>query len=387
MVKEIIKSNINSQFTGELAAPLVCTGSPGTGKSSIIKKLIAEQNYNIVNVSAATFTIEEAGGLPEFVKVPGFEKYSSVGATSAIGTKWSVSELIVQANTLAQSKRTVILLDDLHAMPLATMTAMYELLLERKLKQFNLDPSVAIICTANDSSEADWNGMPSPIINRLQWLKMPFNPEAWYDEVASKFHPMVSSYLKRNMDKVQEKESTTSPYATPRAWEYLSTCIYNLPKGILEQDPLLLANGFVSNTTAISFAEHVEYLHKLDFESDIKSQNIFKVADKPFLDQVLYGNILTSINTPEDAVFMVKFLDHNFECDSFIGFFAPTLASMFQRKAEGLYVSEGILILINLITDKPLDEFNLTKKQQKLFADTPLTKRKQILSTFTRYLI
>jgi len=388
MIKTIIETNIKSQLTGELTAPIVCLGLPGIGKSTIIRNLVKNLEYAIVDVSAATFTLEEASGIPEFTEIKNFNKYSSAEIDGPItGTQWSVPELILQANRLAEKTPTVILLDDLHAMPLATTTAMYELLLERKLKQYKLHDSVAIVCTANNSSEAGFEGFPSPIINRLQWLEIPFNVEDWYVNIASKFHPKVSSFIKNKLDKVQENESTISPYATPRTWEYLSTCLYNLPKGILEQDPLLIAKGFMSTKTAVEFAEHVEYLHKLNFESDIKTHNIFTVADRPFLDQVLYGNILSSIETPEDTIFMIKFLDHNYLCDNFIGFFASTLVTMYQRKNARLPITKGIQILINIIMDKPLNEFALTREQLNMFKKTPLTKRKEILRIFSNYLL
>ena len=99
---DIVELSIKSQLTGKLAAPIVITGAPGTGKSSSIKGIADKLNMNLLNVSMASISIEELTGIPTFSDADNFEKYATVKSNKHIATQWSVPELIVSSNLLAE---------------------------------------------------------------------------------------------------------------------------------------------------------------------------------------------------------------------------------------------------------------------------------------------
>ena len=110
---EIIKSNIKSQLAGKPVSPLFLEGKPGIAKSTTIELLAKQLDMNLLIVSAPTLSVEVLSGLPNEYAEPALDKYT-IDHSEAIATKWSIPEIIADANKLSEAKPTILLLDDFH---------------------------------------------------------------------------------------------------------------------------------------------------------------------------------------------------------------------------------------------------------------------------------
>jgi len=387
--KTLIKSNVQAQITGQYIAPIELVGPPGTFKSQGTAAIAKELNMELLSVSGCTVQLEEWSGLPNEATDTAINSYASVNSDAHKYTQWSVPELIYQANKLAatNSNGCIILIDDVHAMQKTTQDALYELLLERKLKQYKLLPNVAIVLTRNNSIEAGNDGTSSAIVNRKQSLFMQFNPSQWYDKVGITLNTYVSSFLKLNLNFLQEQESTEDPYGTPRSWDFLSTCIDNLPNEFVVENAYKIAKQYISNEAATEFARHVQYIEKINFRKVLDSDDVPNLSKLDATDQLIYPFIIDWAETYKDTVFIINTINTNSTNQSFIGFSAGKLYSLYSKRENNQPITDGQSILL----DKVLNSFNVSnykipKKDQKLVTSTVIEDRQTVISTMSDYI-
>jgi len=387
-VKTIVEANINTQLRGDLTSPIVLIGAPGVGKTSFIKDLTNERNYSLINISAASLSLEECTGLPDFVTDESMDKYSTVQSCESKATKWSVPEIIYQANHLVETtgRPTVILLDDLHRMPQSTKSALYELLLERQLKQYKLNDQVAIVATSNDSSEAGFDGMDSPILNRLAFLNFDPSHEDWYQAAGRFYHHFIASFLKTNSQYLNEQESVINPFATARSWNALSNQMKTLDEKFVIDNLLLLAKQYVSGNAANELLKHVTYMTKINFSTIVKSKKLVKISELPVLDQILYAYIFTYIETVEDMVYLVDLIETNEDEQSFIGFLMANIYTAYQSLSKGGTITVGQEAFITKLLSTDMQS-KLSKKDKKLYDSITLSDADKLLNVASQYLI
>jgi len=391
MEATIIKSNIKAQTTGQYIAPIVLMGSPGSGKSTKVASIAKELGMSLLDLSGATISTEQWLGLPSELKDKAIDKYALSKSTEHRYTQWSVPEVIYQANSMAMDNPAgaIILIDDVHAMQKTAQDALYELLLNRKLQQYKLLPNVAIIATANDSTEAGFDGFGSAIINRMQILKIQFNPAQWYETVGIQLHRYVSSFLKLNLNFLQEQESTETPYGTPRSWDFLSTCLNNLDDQFIQDNILTIAKQYVSSEAATELASHVAYLEKINFRKILDDKKPLDISKLSAIDQIVYPFILDWAETIQDAVYCIDLMNLNKDNHSFIGFSAGKFWAYYQNE----YINKKpITIAQSILLDKILDkdniaEYKLSKKDTKLVKEATFEDRPAILTIMNQYII
>ncbi len=327
-IKKYLTLNIQAQIRGfNVGGGVVMAGKPGIGKTATIKELAKNEDLHLVHISLPELTPEELSGIPEFENASHLQKYSLNGNEKTMATVWSASQLIYRCNTLAQdsSKKGVLLaIDDLHRINMATAPYLYALLGERKLGEFILDKNVAIVGAMNDSEEAGFDGIDSPIKDRIGILKVKFEFDEWYSLIGSKLNPFISSFLKSRPDLVIEEESSDiEQFATPRSWSYLSEEINYIfaqkEDDFFFDNSLMIASQKVSNETAHEFAKHTTYIKALDMKSIVEQKKLFNAKTLKVLDQIIYAFLINYIDTIDDAKYLVKLLKKNIAVENFSG--------------------------------------------------------------------
>ena len=255
ITQKIIKANLQAQINGVELLPICLYGARGLGKTSTIASITKEIGAKLYTVSIPSKGLEYFSGLPDFNLANDLAKYSISGTSTVKGTTWTVPELISNANHIAEKHGScVLLLDDLHKLTASSSTIMYQLLLDKSLGDFKLHPKVAIIAAMNDTEDAGFSGMESPILDRLSLLKAEYNHEEWMKHFGSKLHYLVSSFLKANPQFAIESESTTTESsASPRSWSYFSNNLELFDRNFINQNILLLAKQYMSNEASTSF--------------------------------------------------------------------------------------------------------------------------------------
>ena len=348
---EVVKINLQAQIQGKAIQPVVLAASPGIGKTRSIEALTKDLGYGLVHYSVPELNSELLSGLPSFVDAPDMTQYSKTNSQLAQATDWTVPMMIMEANRLAeQHNGCVLFLDDLHRINMSVAPYLYGLLEERALGSYKLDSRVALVCAMNDSDEAGFSGMDSPIKDRCSILPVEFNFDDWYNSHGKYLNYLVSSFIKLHPQYIQEDESTSiEQFLTPRSCTYFGSELDLYSSEFILANAKDLAEMKMSKTAAIEFTKHVEYLNKIDFSTIVKNRDLVDLSGKMPIDAILYAYIVNYIETIEDAKYLCDLIELNKEEASFIGFLTGELYTKFLLREQDKPISKGISAVIDAI--------------------------------------
>jgi len=190
----------------------------------------------------------------------------------------------------------------------------------------------------------------------------------WYTHIGLELHPLVAGFLSRNLEFVEEDESTTTPFATYRSWtefsHYFTYRAQLTPNGDISELAYDLATGFVSQTAAQALKTHIQLQSKFNFLKILQTKTIDRINMNDAINQVLFANI-------------VRYID--FANPKHVENFTSLLKEKATEQKYANLVSNCILELKNLM--KFCASKNDTDKVDKIksmLAD--LTKNKSVLS-------
>lgn len=371
---KVLRLNIEAEINGYNGIQTTTlTGKPGIGKTVMTRELAKNMGLEFYHVSAPEISIEQLTGLPEFNDVPkGFEKYAISGNPMAKGTAWSCPEIIANANSKAtkNGKGCILMLDDLHETPLSTIPYFYQLLNEKKVSGWALDEKVYIVAAMNDSESANFDGLPSPIINRMSMIKTEFDATDFLDGYGVKFNYFIRSFLKSNSQFLNEEESTEVAFGTPRSWtqfnnsfEYMLTA----DKEFAIENVKEISNGSISQIASLELTKHIIYLENLNLNKYVQDKDLFDVSELDALEQVLMGYIINFIISIEDGAYFTELLKKNIKNKSFIGFAGSELYLKYLNMVEeNTEIPLGLrLFLEKCLEVEPFDIKNYGKLSEK----------------------
>jgi len=310
---QLVVGNCYQQIMGEdVAAPYVI-GAPGGGKTASLQALCETNYWGIVSTHFALKPLEETGGIPQF-------ETFVVGGQEILGTTWSFpdimkslfleSERIINLhNTMFKEKKlarknpmVIWLLDDMHLCSAVHNAMLYELLTERKLREYKIPKNVAIVLAGNHaSSKAGAKVMFSAIVNRSALFPVHTSFDYWKKHFAipNGIHPAVMSFLENDQYNqfFHETEQVDVPWGSPRSWSRLSNMISThekwYSKSMAEDLTLYVATAHVGKVGASEFANYYHIFSKFDIPAILAASEKFELPDNP-VDRYALAYALTS---------------------------------------------------------------------------------------------
>jgi hypothetical protein len=247
--------------------PVMLHGSPGVGKSDIVrqltKKLSTESTpYKMIDLRLSQLDPVDLRGVP------------SVNAKSKT-TSWNVPDFF------PRDGHGILFLDEINSAAQATQAAAYQLVLDRKLGDYELPEGWAIIAAGNLASDrAIVSQMSTALKNRFTHITFETNMEDWANwALTSEIHPHVLAFIrfrpkllnefeKHNDSKEEQKRLAhvrdQQAFATPRSWASLSK-IYTKAEeaGIGVHALHELLRGVVGEGAATEFLGYVKVISKV----------------------------------------------------------------------------------------------------------------------------
>jgi len=305
--------NCHQQIAGQdVAAPYI-VGAPGGGKTSSLYNLCNTNYWGLVSTHFALKPLEETGGIPQFENV-------TIGGEKLLGTTWSFpdimkslyleSDRVIQhheelysSGKIQQKNPMVIwLLDDMHLCSAVHNAMLYELLTERKLREYPVPKNVAIVLAGNHaSSKAGAKVMFSAIVNRCVMFPVHTSFSAWKNNfaIAAGVHPAIISFLENDQYNqfFHEEEQVDTPWGSPRSWTRLSNMLttyeswYN--KAMSDDLSLYVSSGHVGKEGGSEFATYYNIFSKFDIPAVLANADKFDLPDNP-VDRYALAYALTS---------------------------------------------------------------------------------------------
>ena len=252
----------------KIKRPIFVWGGPGIGKSEVIHQIAKNIDAKVIDIRLSLWEPTDIKGIPYFNS----KENNMVWAQP--------SELPTKAEA-KKHKNIVLFLDEMNSAAPSVQAAAYQLILNRKVGQYEL-PDNVLICAAGNR-EADKGvvyRMTAPLANRFIHLEMKPEFDDWFEwAVEHNIHKDVVGYLtfsKKDLYDFDPKSPSRS-FATPRSWSFVSEL---LSDDLDENTVTDLVSGAVGEGLAVKFMAHRKVASELPNPSEILEGKITEMKSK-----------------------------------------------------------------------------------------------------------
>ncbi|MEA2100940.1 MAG: MoxR family ATPase [Campylobacterota bacterium] len=229
----------------EQKVPTFLWGAPGIGKSSIVKQVADSLGIGFIDLRLALMDPTDLKGIPFYDK----ESHTALWAPPAF---------------LPSDGEGILFLDELNSAPPSVQASAYQLILDRKVGEYELPDGWAIISAGNRESDRGVTyRMPSPLANRFVHFDMEVDIDDWrfwaFERGLDERIIAYISYKNEHLFTFDAKSDKKS-FATPRSWEYVDRIL----KSAIDEELLLDSiSGAVSREVAVGFLSFAKVMNRL----------------------------------------------------------------------------------------------------------------------------
>lgn len=218
--------------------PAFIWGAPGVGKSAVVRALGADLRRSVLDIRAPLLDPTDLRGIPAVVD------------GRAV---WAPPSFLPSEG----DPPGILFFDELNAAPPLVQASLYQLVLDRRVGEYELPPGWSIIAAGNRAEDRSVvYRMPSALANRFAHIDFEPHFDDWAEWAGpAGVAPTVVSFLgvRRELLAPTASESDGIAFATPRSWHMLSDAykVIGTESGSLE-----VYQGCVGKGAAIEFLEH-----------------------------------------------------------------------------------------------------------------------------------
>lgn len=303
----------------EQKVPTFLWGAPGIGKSSIIKQIAIEKGIGFIDLRLALMDPTDLKGIPFYDK----ESHTALWAPPAF---------------LPKHGEGILFLDELNSAPPSVQASAYQLILDRKVGEYELPSGWAIVAAGNREGDRGVTyRMPSPLANRFVHFEMQADVNDWrYWAYQNGVDERVISYITFKNEHLFtfDAKSDVKSFATPRSWEYVDSI---LKSNIKEELLLDCLSGAVGREVAVGFLSFAKVMNKLPDIKNILASGGGKYSDEVDVLYALSTGLVSALlkdNTKEN---LDNLLNYSLELKSE---FAVMVVQDLQRNGVNMEHSE-----------------------------------------------
>lgn len=219
-------------------------GPPGIAKSAIAGQAAKELGMTLIDVRLSQMDPTDLRGIPYPTDENGVK-----------GMRWSAPHILPRD----PNARAIILLDEFNSAAPSVQAGAYQLILDRKLGEYEVPPGCMIIAAGNRETDKGITfRMPTPIANRFVHVEMRHDFDDWQRwALGANVSKDVVGYLtafKHDLFSF-DPTSATRGFPTPRSWEFVSKILRDsdsLPEMVITG----LVSGAVGDGVALKFMEY-----------------------------------------------------------------------------------------------------------------------------------
>jgi len=251
MIASEIKNSLQSLI--EQKIPAFIWGSPGIGKSSIVKQIAKERNLEFIDLRLSLLDPTDLKGIPFF----------NSSSKEAI---WAAP------NFLPKDKDSsgILFLDEINTAAPSVQAAAYQLVLDRKVGDYELPQNWAIVAAGNDYDDGGVVfDMPAALSNRFVHLDMQVDFADWKKwAYKNNISSSIIAYLQFDESKLFNfnSELNQKAFATPRSWEYVDKILKsNISESLLPK----VLTGTIGEEATVGFLNFLKVMQELPNIDDI----------------------------------------------------------------------------------------------------------------------
>lgn len=272
----------------KIKQPTFIWGPPGVGKSQLVTDTAHRLDCEITDLRAVLLDPVDLRGLP---------RISAEGEAN-----WC------QPSFLPREGRGILFLDELNAAPPLVQAACYQLVLDRRIGEYELPEDWMVIAAGNrESDRAVTHRMPSALANRFVHLDFEVSVDDWLDWAAgADIAEELRAFIKFRPTLLHDFNPSRNEKAfpSPRSWEFVSGIIKSCPAPEVEYE---LFKGTVGEGAAAEFSGFCRMYRRLpDPEFIIRSPDIAPIPEDPATTYALCESVAAK-TTPETYASIMTF--------------------------------------------------------------------------------
>jgi len=267
--------------------PVFIWGPPGVGKSDVVRQTAEQRGVGLKDFRAILMDPIDFHGIP-FVSEDGTTDWAPPGAFPTSG-------------------EGILFLDELNAAPPLTQAALYQLILDRRLGDYQLPEGWSVIAAGNRASDrAVVHRMPSALANRFVHYSLDVNNEDWLHWANTNgINEKVKSFIRFRPSLLHDFQPEKEAFPTPRSWEFISNITGNIDPGV--EFPTYA--GTVGEGAATEFTAFIKnYENMPDMEELIKNPTTTRIPDEVSMLYAITGSLIDRTNEDTFTPIM-KYID------------------------------------------------------------------------------
>lgn len=253
--------------------PAFIWGAPGVGKSQIVAQLAAKQGLTLVDIRAVLLDPVDLRGIP---------RIDDTGKTA-----WCAPSF------LPTEGKGILFLDELNTAPPLVQAACYQLVLDRKLGEYELPEGWTILAAGNrESDKAVTHRMPSALANRMVHLDFEANLDdwlTWADD--NNVIPSLKAFLRFRPKLLHafDPKKNDKAFPSPRSWEFVSNILTANP---VDNTKRALITGAVGEGAATEYLAFMTACDELpSVESVLANPDTIELPDDPAVAYALCESV------------------------------------------------------------------------------------------------
>ena len=284
----------------EIKQPGFLWGPPGVGKSQVVAQTAKALDLELIDVLAVLLDPVDLRGIPRI--------------TDQGDARWSTPAF------LPKEGAGVLFLDELNAAPPLVQAACYQLILDRRIGEYELPPEWTVIAAGNrEQDRAVVHRMPSALSNRFVHLEFDVDAQDWNTwAVAADLAPEVTAFIRFRPSLLHafEPDRDDRAFPSPRSWEFVSGLVKAHQDQLTEiHGPAYrifreLVAGTVGSGAAAEFTGFLKIWNQLPTVADIlAAPQGLEVPEDPamlFAISEMLGRAMTPENSGQILAFAAR---------------------------------------------------------------------------------
>ena len=187
--------------------PVMLWGPPGVGKSQMVAQIAARHSVPVIDIRLSQMEPSDLRGIP-------FRANGNV--------VWAIPALL--PNTERHGAEGILFLDEINAAPPAVSAAAYQLILDRRLGEYQVPEHWAIFAAGNRQGDRGVTyTMPAPLANRFSHFEVDTNLDDWVLwAYRNGIDERIIAFLRFRPELLFDFDPAHNPVAfpSPRSWEF-----------------------------------------------------------------------------------------------------------------------------------------------------------------------
>ena len=246
----VLDREFTSTATGH-HTPVMLWGPPGVGKSQMVAQVAERHQVPVIDIRLSQMEPSDLRGIP-------FRINDSV--------EWAVPSML--PSEARHGTQGILFLDEITSAPPSVSAAAYQLILDRRLGNYEVPKEWAIFAAGNRQGDRGVTyTMPAPLANRFSHYEVEVNLDDWVAWAWDHgINDRIIAFLRFRPDLLFDFDPSHNPVAfpSPRSWEFANNALHKF-----EDHPELFLGALQACVGPAAGVELNAFIQSLDQMPDL----------------------------------------------------------------------------------------------------------------------